>query len=431
MPTPETTQRGSRETRLLLVTIAVSVGVLLLLARFRFPDEAATQTVPSAPAPLERLAARAAYDDLASVMADLERRIVPRLATVRVQSPDGVESLVVAPRLLPDRAIALMDPTATIGGATGASGIEIIGRDEPRSIVALRVPAVDDGAVTIRQGPPRAGPRYVAIVEGSPAGPIIRPLYVGRVETRNDAVGRPTLLFSGLQQPLARSAAVFSLDGAFLGLVLEPGYSAVVIPAETLPAAILNAQPAEARKPSSLGVEVSPLTPALTRATGADHGVMVVHVHAGGPAADGLQSGDVIQAVDGTRVTNVEGFHHVERSRAPGATVAIMAVRRREPLELALQAAAVLTPPAATTGMPGFVGRNVPGGGIEVVTVGAGSAAAAAGLLRGDLIVAIDGDPAPDAATLTRRYRAIEEGAAILLTIERSQQHRVLALEKR
>jgi len=342
MSNPEAMPRGSRETRLLLVTIAVSIGVLLLLARFRFPDEAATQTVPSAPAPLERLAARAAYDELASTMADLERRILPRIAMVRLRDAQG-ESLVLAPRLTPDRAVALVGMVTPV--ASGQD-VEVIGQDEARSLVVLRVPAVDDGAVTIRQGTPRAGPRYVAVVETSTTGPIVRPVYVARVETRNDAAGRPTQLFSGLEEPLARGSAIFTLEGAFLGLVRDPGRTAVVVPAETLPAAILNAQPAESRKPATLGVEVNGLTPALMRATGADHGVVVVRVLENGPAAEALRSGDVIGAMDGTRVTSVEGFRQLERVRAPGAIVAITGTRRREPLEISLRAAAA---PSQTT----------------------------------------------------------------------------------
>jgi len=383
--------------------------------------------VPSAPAPLERLAARAAYDELASTMADLERRILPRIAMVRLRDAQG-ESLVLAPRLTPDRAVALVGMVTPV--ASGQD-VEVIGQDEARSLVVLRVPAVDDGAVTIRQGTPRAGPRYVAVVETSTTGPIVRPVYVARVETRNDAAGRPTQLFSGLEEPLARGSAIFTLEGAFLGLVRDPGRTAVVVPAETLPAAILNAQPAESRKPATLGVEVNGLTPALMRATGADHGVVVVRVLENGPAAEALRSGDVIGAMDGTRVTSVEGFRQLERVRAPGAIVAITGTRRREPLEISLRAAAAQAKPVPAPDDPGFVGRHVPGAGIEVVTVADPSAAAAAGLSRGDLIVAIDGEPARDMAVLTRRFRAADEGSAILITIQRNQQHRVLALEKR
>jgi S1-C subfamily serine protease len=430
MSEPEVTRRSSsRETRLLLVTIAVSVGVLLLLARYRFPDEAATQTVPSAPAPLERLAARAVYDELASTMADLERRIVPRIVMARVQDARG-ESWVVAPRLLPDRAVAVADAAARVANAPGTAAVEVVGRDEERSLAVLRVPAMEDGAVTIRQGTPRVGPRYVAVVDASSSGPMVRPAYVARIETRNDSSGRPILLLTGLQQPMIRGSAVFALEGAFLGLVREGGSAAVVVPAETLPAVILNGQATTTTKPSTLGLDVDTLTPALARATGAKQGVVIVRVHPGGPAAEVLQTGDVIASVDGTAVPTPEAFRRAERTRTPGATVSIVGTRRREPLEFTLRADPVAPAPAAAPGSAGFVGRNAPGAGIEVVAVDEGGPAAAAGLLRGDLIRAVDGEPARDADALTRRFRAAAEGTAILLTIQRDQLHRVLALEK-
>lgn len=83
MPEKDTGQR--RETRLLLATIGVSVAMLLLLARFRFPDESTRGTAEPPVAPLERLAARATFDELASTMADLERRLATRVELVRIQ----------------------------------------------------------------------------------------------------------------------------------------------------------------------------------------------------------------------------------------------------------------------------------------------------------------------------------------------------------
>ena len=129
MSTPKAASGRGRETRLLLVTIAVSVGVLLLLARFRFPEAPVSNTVDSAPAPLERLAARAAYDELASTMADLDRRIAPRMTIVRTQDPEGRISAVVAPRLLPDRAIAIVRREDAIIGAAAAGDQEMIARN--------------------------------------------------------------------------------------------------------------------------------------------------------------------------------------------------------------------------------------------------------------------------------------------------------------
>ena len=102
----DTPARGSgRETRLLLVTIAVSVATLLLLARFRFPADEVQPTDP-APAPPERLAARATYDELAGIMADLERRIAPSLEVLAVHTDRPGVVHVVAPRLTADRAVA-------------------------------------------------------------------------------------------------------------------------------------------------------------------------------------------------------------------------------------------------------------------------------------------------------------------------------------
>ena len=79
----------------------------------------------------------------------------------------------------------------------------------------------------------------------------------------------------------------------------------------------------------------------------------------------------------------------------------------------------------------GLAGRTAPGIGTEVITVAAGSAAARAGLQRGDLILAADGDKAPDAATLERRFRTAAAGSALLLTVQRGDRYRVIALEKR
>jgi hypothetical protein len=84
MPPPAT---GSRETRLLVVTLIVSAGMLLLLARFRFPERPAAD-LPVAP--LERLASRATYDDLAGVLRSLDRQIANAVVALSVVV-DGVE----------------------------------------------------------------------------------------------------------------------------------------------------------------------------------------------------------------------------------------------------------------------------------------------------------------------------------------------------
>ena len=429
MHPPEVSSTVSRETRLLLVTIAISVGVLLLLARFRFPGEGASQTVESAPAPLERLAARAAYDELASIMADVERRITPRVTVVRTQRADGSTSRAVAPRLLPDRAVGLIAPAGDPTTIAAGGEYEVLNLDLSSGVFVMRVPAVDDSAVLVRQGPPRSGPRYVVLVEATAVGPAIQPLYVGRVESFEDPhTGATLFTLAGHERDVRPGSAIFSLEGTFIGLVRDSGDPVTVVPAEHL-REVAQAAQASGPQRGHLGLDVDELTPALERATTATHGAIVVHVRAAGPSDGALRSGDVIQSVDGTAVSSARSFRELERSRTPGADVRITVMRARAPVELTVKAGDVsATNPGGED--PGVVGRNVPGVGIDVVAVREGSAAERAGLRRGDLIVALDGEKVPDTASFTRRFRG-DAPVTALLTVERAGGHRVLALESR
>src|SRR5262245_14526219 len=116
-PTPATDRR---EMRLLLVTIAVSVGMLLLLARFRFPDEAGRATVEPAPAPLERLAASATYDELATIIGNVERRIRPTVLSLAVEGPSSI-TYVPAIRLTEDRAVAILPADRRLADVRGTT----------------------------------------------------------------------------------------------------------------------------------------------------------------------------------------------------------------------------------------------------------------------------------------------------------------------
>ena len=71
------------------------------------------------------------------------------------------------------------------------------------------------------------------------------------------------------------------------------------------------------KKPAAIGVK------ALT-ATGGRQGATVQEVLPGGPAADaGLQSGDVITAVDGTQVSSVDELIIAIREHKVGDTVTL------------------------------------------------------------------------------------------------------------
>lgn len=426
----EGSPRG-RETRLLLGTIVVSVLVLVVLARFRFPEETARDTAEATPAPLERLAARATFDELAAIMTDLERRLTPRLITVDVQPERTSGPLALALRMTPDRAVLLLDSGEMLTPPR-TPDYSLIGRDATRDLAVLAVPQMADGAVTPRTGGPRTGPRYVAVVEPSEQGPVIRPVYLARTDIIQDPRSNNSLhRVAVVQQALPRGSALFTLAGTFIGIVSAGGRTATVIPAESLIAAALSVQPgAEVR--GDFAIEVQALSPALAKASGTNAGVIVSYVHPQGPAAGLLESGDAIVAVDGVNVTTVAGFMRLEQSKPPGTPATLRIVRRGKPLDVSVtprDATGAPLPPATTTD-PGMVLRSVPNFGAEVVAVRPGGAAARAGLAVGDVVVRLNGRDSPTSAELVRAYRNATPGSALLLTIQRGTQHLVVALEK-
>jgi len=421
-----------REARLLLVTIGVSVGMLLLLARFRFPEEATRRSVEPAAAPLERLAARATFDELASSMADLERRLASRVDVLRIEPERTPGGFVPAPRLTPDRVVVLLRAGEQVVAGTSAETPLVIGRDAVRELAVVAAPARPDDVVTLRPGQLRPGPRYVAVVEATGQGPAVRPVYVGRTDLIQDPrLNTPLLSVVALQQTVPRGAAIFALDGRFIGLASDSGGGVTIVPSEALRTLAEQAQTAPGR-PADIGVQVQPLSAALARASGADRGVMVSHVQARGPAAADLLSGDVIREIDGTGVTTVAGFQQLMATRQPGQAVALDVVRQGKPLQVSVrtvEAAALETALAADTD-PGLLLRMIDGAGIEVVALEPRMPGARAELQRGDLIVAIDGRAAVATDALFRAYRERPRGGAVLLTIRRGTQHRVVALEK-
>jgi hypothetical protein len=420
---------GRRETRLLLATLAVSVAMLLLLARYRFPDEPGSgQSVEPAKAPLERLAARATFDELASIMADLERRILPSIVTVPGESTSGT-IYVPGVRLLPDRAVAMLPGERRVGLA-GSEPPVIVFRDV-RGLVVLQTPAASAAGTVppLQASAARPGPRYVAVVETTSAGHAIRPVYLGRTDLLADPRwSDPLLGAAAVQQTVSPGSAVFSLDGTFIGLATESAGRMMIVRAQTLRNIVGGAPSAPAVR-TDLPLEVQPLSPSLSRASGAEGGVMISHVR---DSKSELAVGDVIQSIDGIHVTTVGGYQLVAQSRKPGAEVTVAVVRRGQPLTATVRAIEADAEAEATAqGEPGAVLRSVPGTGTEVVTVEPLSTAARAGLHRGDLIVRADAVSAPDAATITKMFDGAKPGTFLLLTIRREGHHQVVALEKR
>lgn len=230
----------SRETRLLLVVIILSVAVLVVLSRFRFPDQRDGDTRTGAtPLPLERIAARATYDELASIVADLGRRVTPAVNVLRVETPQG-NRFIPAVRMRPDILLAHVAPDSRLLSFVDlASAVDVAAYDEARHLVLLRVPP--DAARVARLGitPPRSlAPRYVASVEGTRAGPALRPLFLGRADTIPDPRYEGGLFVLGGVLQASPGALIFSLDGSLVGLCLTDEGDAAGVPARALDSAV-------------------------------------------------------------------------------------------------------------------------------------------------------------------------------------------------
>ena len=236
----ESESRVSRDTRLLILVIAVAVVVLFVLAQFRFPEaEVGLSTVT--PAGLDRLAAKSNYDDLALAVQTTLRGVEPSLIVLDIDGvPDGSKQ----PEQRRALAIRLKD-----GLAIGAlpAGFKITDTAPFRAIDVTRGLLV---ALTTDDAPVRPantvnvfdGYAYVALVEAARGGPTASPMFIGRVDVQNDARWSGDLLVPGGSTALPVGSFVFLLDGRFVGLVVKVPNG----PPAIAPAALLTAWPESA-----------------------------------------------------------------------------------------------------------------------------------------------------------------------------------------
>jgi S1-C subfamily serine protease len=416
-----------REGRLLALIAAVSVAVLAVLAQFRFPDPERVEVVPP-PAPLERLAARATFDELASIVANLERRAGPILLVLRVApGGGGAPRFVPALRVAADLAIVRLGPGDRPEAIVGAEGTPtLLGLDPLQRLAAVRVPAPPGTVPAFESATLAGGPRYVAVAEGSPAGAVVRPLFLGRSAPFADPKWEAPLALLGAALPAQDGALVLSLEGRLLGMtIVEQGVPALVPPELLLAAARRLARGSPDPSPV-LGIAVQALTPAVAEVLQATRGVLVTAVEPRGRAREALQVTDVIEAVGEEPVASPDALS-VSLARLPeGGPISLRVVRGGEPLEVTLEA----RPPADESGGHGLRLASVRGEGARVLEVAPASPASDAGIRPGDLVAYLGSAAAPTPTRIQRAYAALPEGGILLLGLRQTEGPRVVALRK-
>ena len=450
---PPVRPRFSREARLLTATIAVSLVVLLVLSRFRFPEATAdARDGTSAAQPLARLAARAAFDDLSLAVREVSGRVGGSLVVLRTTTRGGNATAVprAAPgtRLLPalrvrdDVVAALVDEGAVVEAVIGMPGsVTVVARDPVRGITLVRVPSTPAPALSIREGQqPLSAPTYVAVAEASAAGTSVRPVFVGRSDSSADPRWDTPLLAMGRGSMADIGAPVFTLDGRLAGMLTSSEGEPTLVPAEAVMSSVDRLIRAGSPPAGDIGVLTQPVDAALATATGAASGAAVVAVDPDGPAAQIFMPGDVITAVNGQPVRSADALGVRVARTAPGG--ALMLTFRRDgvfttaPVTVRLRAPEVQPAPGAAARPVqgertlGLTLRAVAERGSEVTRVQSGSVADASGLQAGDVVVAVGRTRAPAPDAITSAFAALSPGRAAFLSVERNGQPRRVALQR-
>lgn len=413
--------RLSRETRLLLVTILVAMSALWALARLRFPERQATPN-PVAPL-LTQLAVSPGFDDLATQVSALESRLLPSLVPVEL----GGTSAATALRVRDDVGATLLPGSNGEPGDARPDDSRILAYDTVTGLALVRIPGAPAPELTIWSPQRLDRPRYLFAADSSNRAASLRPVFIGRLHPATNPAWPGEVWALPVRTAVAPGDLLFTTEGALAGLIVSHAGTFALVPGETVLSAAELLRGQGAAPAGWLGIELQALTPPLASATGARAGVIVSRVLPDGPAAATLGVTDVIESVNGEPIASLDDWRaHAARMR-PGGSVTLGVRRGAEVVTMTVKAA----PPPGTTPLPlGLTLRTLPQVGAEVLQVAARSAGAHAGILAGDVIVAIGGIQKPTSAQVARAFAASRDNRPVIAAITRGDLHRVVALEK-
>jgi hypothetical protein len=234
----------------LVLLVVVSLAVLLLLARLRFPDATLDTSAP-APGPLAGLAARAAFDDMATSLGNLLGRVSPSIVLVRLTQEAGGRSgtggarsgqatgtpmgrLAAGLRIQPDLVVVYVPPgfrpeALQDGGGTA----DVAAADAARGLALIRV--VPAGEVV--GDPPVStfsGFSYLGAVDVTPAGATIRPVFVGRADPVIAPAWSAPVLITGRETPVVDGTWLFSMDGRLTGMAIHLDDGVAIVSRESI-----------------------------------------------------------------------------------------------------------------------------------------------------------------------------------------------------
>jgi hypothetical protein len=385
----------SRETRLLLTIVLISLSMLWVLARIRFPGRPSTPN-PVSPV-LAQLAPPSALEDIASAVAQLTPRLEGVLTPVEVQPRIAVlataqeREVIPALRVRDGMAVALTDQ-AIAEATAGGTGMEVVAQDSASQLTVFRVPA-DDGPELTKWSPRGLQyPRFLIAADVSRDGTSLRPVFIGALDSIVSPLWDGPIWVVPAHTDLHKGAFVFTAEGEFAGLTIEREGKLAIVPSDVVVATANRVAQQGGRARGWIGVQVQSLTSRLAATMGVTTGALVSWVDSRGPAAELLSPLDVIEQIDGNPVVTIEYWDRRVAGLAQGDVIALTVRRGRERRDVRVTAARPPDPPARWP--LGLTLRTVGEVGIEVLRVDPESAAGRAGVKTRVDITAADEDEA-------------------------------------
>ena len=183
-----------------------------------------------------------------------------------------------------------------------------------------------------------------------------------------------------------------------------------------------------------MGVTIQPVTEDLARSFGLKQarGALVNDVLKGGPAEKaGIRQGDVIIAFNGSEVKDPSHLQRLVAEQGVGKTARVTIFRDGKTVELGMTLSSADTAPRqqresggageqpGQADLLGLVVDDAEQGGVVVVDVGRGSAAAEAGIRRGDVIVSVNRKKITNSGEYKRIIQQAGRGGNLTILVRR------------
>jgi serine protease Do len=307
---------------------------------------------------------------------------------------------------------------------------KVIGTDPRTDIALIKVEGRGDFPyVKLSEGAPRIGDWVLAV--GNPFG-LGGTVTAGIVSARGRDIGAgPYDDFIQIDAPVNKGNSggpTFDVDGNVIGVntaIFSPSGGSVgiafAIPAGTVKSVVSQLKDSGKVTRGWIGVQIQPVTDEIADNLGlkAPEGALVSDPQSNGPAAKaGIQAGDVITAVNGTRVKDARDLAKQIGAMAPGATVKLTVWRKGEEKTFSIalgelpnqREARAATPessgPGNTTDVPRLGLTIAPAGqvagsgseGVVVTDVDPNGIASDQGFKTGDVILEVGGKKVANAA---------------------------------